>query len=144
MPDLPAGTPLYAGPGEATTRGFLNLFVRGSTDRALEGKGPVRVWPFRREVSARFDGVVDVFGDGTLWAIWLPGHTPGSTAYVARTPTGPVLLTGDVCHTRWGWDHEVEPGTYNGDADRAKVSFEKLRAFAAEHPRMEVRLGHQP
>jgi glyoxylase-like metal-dependent hydrolase (beta-lactamase superfamily II) len=165
MPDLPGGTPLYAGPGEATTRGFLNLFVRGSTDRALDGKGPLRPWPFRplsspaprgegsagtgplperREAARRFDGVVDVLGDGTLWALLLPGHTPGSTAYLARTPAGPVLLAGDVCHTRWGWENGVEPGTFSGDADAAKASFEKLRAFAAEHPRMQVRLGHQP
>jgi hypothetical protein len=30
---------------------------------------------------------------------------------LARTTTGPVLLTGDTCHTRWGWDNSVEPGT---------------------------------
>lgn len=144
MPDLPAGTPLYAGPGETTGRRFLNAFVRASTDRALDGKGPLRPWPFRREPGGRFEGVVDVFGDGTLWAILLPGHTPGSTAYLARTPDGPVLLAGDVCHTRWGFEHDVEPGEFNADQDAARASFEKLRALAAEHPRMHVRLGHQP
>lgn len=143
-PDLPAGTPLYAGPGEATTRAFLNAFVRGTTDRALAGKGALRAWPFRREAGGRFPGVVDVFGDGTLWALLLPGHTPGSTAYLARTPEGPVLLAGDVCHTRWGWDHGVAPGTFNGDAAAARASFDALRAFAAEHPALRVRLGHQP
>lgn len=143
-PDLPAGTPLYTGPGEATTRAFRNLFVRGPTDRALEGQGPLRPWPFRREAVGRFEGVVDVLGDGTLWALLLPGHTPGSTAYLARTPTGPVLLAGDLCPTRWGWEHGVEAGSFNADADGARRSLERLRAFAAEHPGMEVRLGHQP
>lgn len=144
MPDVPAGTPLYAGPGEATARGVLNLFVRGATDRALAGKGAIRPWPFGAAGPGRLEGVVDVLGDGTLWALLLPGHTPGSTAYVARTPAGPVLLTGDVCHTRWGWENGVEPGTFNGDGEAARRSFERLRALAAEHPRMEVRLGHQP
>jgi glyoxylase-like metal-dependent hydrolase (beta-lactamase superfamily II) len=144
VPDLPAGTPLYAGPGEATTRGVLNLFARGTTDRALAGAGPLRPWPFRRDAAGRADGVVDVFGDGSLWAILVPGHTPGSTAYVARTPAGPVLLTGDVSHTRWGWEHDVEPGTYDGDPAAARTSFARLRALARAHPGMEVRLGHQP
>jgi glyoxylase-like metal-dependent hydrolase (beta-lactamase superfamily II) len=144
MPDLPAGTPLYAGPGEATTRGVLNLFVRGTTDRALQGQGALRAWPFRREPTGRLEGVVDVLGDGTLWALLVPGHTPGSTAYLARTPTGPVLLTGDVSPTRWGWEHDVEAGTFDGDARAARASFERLRALAREHPALQVRLGHQP
>jgi glyoxylase-like metal-dependent hydrolase (beta-lactamase superfamily II) len=144
MPDLPAATPLYAGPGEATSRRFLNLFVRGATDRALDGKGAIRAWPFRRDPHGRFEGVVDVFGDGTLWALLLPGHTPGSTAYLARTPSGPVLLAGDICPTRWGWDHGVAAGSFNGDTEAAQTSLERLRAFAAEHPGMAVRLGHQP
>jgi len=31
--------------------------------------------------SGLFAGVLDVFGDGSFWALWVPGHTPGSTAY---------------------------------------------------------------
>jgi len=78
-----------------------------------------------------------------VWAIWVPGHTPGSTAYLVRTARGPVLLTGDASHTRWGWENDVEPGTYSYDREQAAVSFQKLRAFAAAHPNIEVRVGHQ-
>ena len=49
-----------------------------------------------------------------------PGHTRGSTAYLVRTPQGPVLLTGDACHTRWGWEHDVEPGNFSGDVARQR------------------------
>jgi len=81
----------------------------------------------------------DVFGDGSFFAILTPGHT----SYLARTTTGPVLLTGDTSHTRWGWENGVEPGTYSYDREQAAASFQKLRAFAAAHPNIEVRVGHQ-
>jgi N-acyl homoserine lactone hydrolase len=143
MADVPAGTPVYAGPGEVT-RGVLELFLRPNVDRALAGKPPLSVCPFAPEPGAPFEGVLDVFGDRTVWALWVPGHTAGSTAYLVRTPKGPVLLAGDACHTRWGWDHGVEPGSYSSDRARSADSLARLRRLAAEHPALAVRLGHQP
>jgi N-acyl homoserine lactone hydrolase len=143
LPDVPPQTPIYAGPGETTPRSLQNVVMRPNIERLLVGHEAIQEWRFAADGAGRFDGVVDVFGDGSLWAIWAPGHTPGSTAYLARTAQGPVLLTGDVSHTRWGWDHDVEPGTYSADPERSAASFRKLRAFAAEHPNVEVRVGHQ-
>jgi glyoxylase-like metal-dependent hydrolase (beta-lactamase superfamily II) len=143
MRDVPASAIVYTGPGEASEKGALNVFVRGITDDALEGKGPIQEWPFAPETGGAFDGVVDVFGDGSFWAIHVPGHTEGSTAYVARTPNGPVLFTGDACHTAWGWKNDVEPGWFSADKPRSAQSLARLEAFAARHPAMEVRLGHQ-
>lgn len=143
MRDVPAGTPVYTGPGEAREKAFLHLFVRGVTDDALAGKGPLRELAFAPDPQNAFAGVLDVFGDGSLWALHVPGHTPGSTAYVARTPKGPVLLTGDACHTTWGWDHGVEPGTFSDDRPLSAVSLSRLRRFAAKHPGIDVRVGHQ-
>jgi glyoxylase-like metal-dependent hydrolase (beta-lactamase superfamily II) len=87
--------------------------------------------------------VLDVFGDGSLWALWTPGHTPGSTAYLARTTTGPVLFTGDTCHTAWGWHNQVEPGSFTADHARNAESLGRLEALVREHPQIDVRLGHQ-
>ena len=42
-----------------------------------------------------------------------------------------------------GWEHEVEPGTFSGDLPTSATSFKQLKAFAAAHPQIEVRLGHQ-
>ena len=143
MPDVPPQTPIYAGPGETTPRSLQNVVMGPNLERLLAGHAPIQEWKFVPDAAGRFDGVVDVFGDGSLWAIWVPGHTPGSTAYLVRTLQGPVLLTGDASHTRWGWDHDVEPGTYSADPERGAASFHKLRAFAAAHPNVEVRVGHQ-
>ncbi|WP_105384229.1 N-acyl homoserine lactonase family protein [Neorhizobium alkalisoli] len=41
----------------------------------------------------------DVFGDGQVMMLAMPGHTEGETALLVNLPqTGPVLLSGDVVH----------------------------------------------
>ncbi|MCI0672491.1 MAG: MBL fold metallo-hydrolase [Myxococcaceae bacterium] len=144
MPDLPAETPVYLGPGETSPRSLVNLLANGTTDAELKGKSALRTWRFEPDADGRFDGVVDVFGDGSLWALWMPGHTPGSTAYLARTKAGPVLFVGDTCHTAWGWKNGVEPGSFTVDRERNAQGLERLRKLVAEHPSIQVRLGHQP
>lgn len=143
LPDVEKGVPIYVGPQEAEETKFLNVFTQGPTDEALEGHAALSSWQFQADTDGRFDGVIDVFGDGSVWAIWVPGHTPGSTAYLVRTTKGPVLLAGDACHTAWGWDHGVEPGTFSTDQAASKRALDTLLALAAEHPAIEVRLGHQ-
>jgi glyoxylase-like metal-dependent hydrolase (beta-lactamase superfamily II) len=143
LPDVPPGTALYSGPGEASASGFLNLFTRGTTDRLLAGQAPLQEWGYRPDPDGRFAGVIDVFGDGSVWALHVPGHTPGSTAFVARTPSGPVALLGDACHTRFGWEHRVEPGTFSADLPASRASLIALAELAERHPALDVRLGHQ-
>lgn len=144
MPDVPRGTAIFAGPGETTGRALQNMALSGSIDGLLEGHGPISEWQYAADPDNQFSGILDVFGDGTVFALFAPGHTPGSTVYAVRTPTGPVLLVGDTCHTRWGWDHGVEPGSYTDDQAANAVALERVRALAARHPGMTVKLGHQP
>jgi glyoxylase-like metal-dependent hydrolase (beta-lactamase superfamily II) len=40
---------------------------------------------------------VDIFGDGSFWAISVPGHTDDDIAYLINGPTA-ILLTGDASH----------------------------------------------
>lgn len=141
--DVPGDVPLFAGPGEAHHRSLENVAVGLLTDPAFEGKAPLAEWQFERDADGAFDGVVDVFGDQSLFAIWSPGHTPGSTSYLARTTHGPVLFTGDVCHTVWGWDHEVAPGEFTADRAENERSLAKLERLVKAHPGIDVRLGHQ-
>ena len=143
LPDVPSNTPVYAGPGEPDASQFLNLFSRGTIDGMLEASGPLREWPYDGDPDGRFTAVVDIFGDGSVWAIHVPGHSPGSTAYLVRTPDGPKLLVGDASHTRWGWENGVEPGTFSLDQPTSVVSLAALRELALEYPQLEVYLGHQ-
>lgn len=144
MRDVPRGTPIFVGQGEARATSLDNLFVRGTVERALDGQAPLSEWNFVRDEDDLFDGIIDVFGDGSLYALHVPGHTTGSTAYLARTPTGPILFTGDACHTSFGWRAGVEPGSFSHDRPRSRASLERLRRFVEAHPSVVVRLGHQP
>ena len=137
MRDVPNDVPVYVGPGEAREKNALNFFVKPVTDSALEGKGNLR------ELSFKGDEPLDLFGDGSVFALHVPGHTAGSVAFVARTPNGPVLLTGDACHTAWGWKNGVEPGSFSENRPQSRKSLDRLEQLAARHPKMDVRLGHQ-
>lgn len=146
MPDIPGNIPLYVGRSESTATSFQNLFVRGTTNKLLEGKAELQEWPFRWNDDHKgivIGDIVDIFGDGSAFAISVPGHTPGSTAYLLRTPKGPVLLTGDTSHTRWGWEHGVEPGSYTSDQPTNLKSLLMLESLVARHPATDVRFGHQ-
>jgi N-acyl homoserine lactone hydrolase len=143
LPDIPVGTPVYAGPGEPDASQFMNMFSSGSTDRLLDGLGALREWPFETDPADRFAGVIDVFGDGSLWALHVPGHTPGSTAFLVRTLDGPNLLLGDATHTRWGWENGVEPGSFSLDREMSAESLQQLLDLSQRFPRMKVHPGHQ-
>jgi glyoxylase-like metal-dependent hydrolase (beta-lactamase superfamily II) len=143
MRDVPANTPVYVGPGEAGHRALLNWFTMSLTDQALANKPPLAEWNFTADPDRAFEGIIDIFGDRTVFAIKVPGHTSGSVAYLARTQRGPLLLTGDASHTTWGWTHGVEPGSYSEDRPRSAASLTRLKQLADRHPTMEVRPGHQ-
>ena len=143
MPDIANDVPLYVGATETQESTFNNFFVRGATDTLLKGKRALQEWRFQPDPQNQFEGIVDIFEDGSVFAIQVPGHTAGSTAYLIRTTTGPVLLTGDACITRWGWEHTVEPGDFTSDHERNLKSLKNMKALVARHPEIEVRLGHQ-
>ncbi len=143
LPDIPGEVPIYTGPGEAGDERFVNIFTQGLVDEILEGRPPLREWRIDVRASGPFAGLVDVFGDGSLWGLHVPGHTEGSMAFLARTPAGPELFTGDASHTAWGWEHGVEPGAFSSDLPRSAASFAALRRLAARMPHGVLHLGHQ-
>jgi len=144
MPDIPNDVPLYVGASESTESSVKNMFVRGASDQLLKDKQPLQEWHFQPDPQNKFEGIIDVFEDGSVFAISVPGHTPGSTAFLIRTTHGPVLLTGDTCHTRWGWEHTVEPGSFTEDNERNLRNLKRLKNLVATHPQIEVRFGHLP
>ena len=143
LPEIPRGTPIYVGPGELSASAFINAFTRGTYQKLVEGHEAFRVWPF--ESASEIDGLraIDVFGDGSLFALSTPGHTPGSTAFLAMSTSGPLLFTGDTSHTLWGWEHEVEPGEFTADHDANLASLKSLRSLHARFPAMKVFVGHE-
>jgi N-acyl homoserine lactone hydrolase len=144
FPDIPKDVPIYTGTDEAEASLFLNMFAQGTNNHLLTGRPPLQELQFAGDPDGAFAGVNDVFGDGSFFAILTPGHTIGHVSYLARTPAGAVLMTGDVSHTRWGWDNDVEPGTFLAERQPSRDSLRALKALSKRHPDMTVKLGHQP
>ena len=141
--DLPLDTPIWTGPGEGTTRAGQNLLLRpwyrhAFADRSLNSFDVTQAQAFGPVPAAW-----DLFGDGSVWVLSTPGHTAGSIAVWARTEQGPVLMTGDTSHTRWGWEHDVTPGTYTEDHVGNAESLAQLRSLAAMDPATQVIFGHE-
>jgi len=85
---------------------------------------------------------IDLFGDGSLWAISVPGHTDDDIAYLINGPR-PVLLTGDASHFKWAFETGVAPRGWNqAGTARAYKSLALLRDFARAYPNVTLLYGH--
>jgi len=71
----------------------------------------------------------DVFGDGSVRIISTPGHTPGHSSLLVRLPkTGPIVLSGDVAHFQYAFDHRCVPDM-NSDSRLTKESMDRVDAI---------------
>lgn len=89
------------------------------------------------------DGDTDVFGDGSVRLLLLPGHTPGHQALQLRLPhAGVVLLSGDLYHSREARRLRRVPKV-NVDRAATLASMERFEAIAARtHARVVIQ--HDP
>ena len=81
------------------------------------------------------DGERDVFGDGRMVLLPLPGHTPGTTgALVTLDRSGIFFLASDTVSLRMTLDTGVVPkNTWNADALlKSLVEIRRIEAFGAQ------------
>ena len=91
-------------------------------DQWTKGRG--KVTPVR--------GDLDVFGDGSVVMLVLPGHTPGHHGLLVRLrETGPVLLTGDLAHTSSNYQDDGVP-TFNTDRAQTLASLDRFKRIARQ------------
>jgi hypothetical protein len=62
-------------------------------------------------------------------------------SYLARTPDGPVLFTGNTSYTIWGWEHDVVSVHGAIDAKTNAASLSALKALATSLPGLKVYVG---
>ncbi len=72
---------------------------------------------------------VDIFGDGSVVALHLPGHTPNHLALLVNLKSGPVLLSGDLYHSTIAREKRAVPG-FNTDRAQTLASMDKFEALA--------------
>ena len=76
-------------------------------------------------------GDKDVFGDGTVVMLNMPGHTPGHHSLLVRLKDmGNVLITGDLSHFRENYAANGVP-TFNTDRAASLASIDRFKAIAA-------------
>jgi glyoxylase-like metal-dependent hydrolase (beta-lactamase superfamily II) len=136
--DLPNDVPYVFGPGEDAFLGRLAVGTHFAGKQNLEVLDYAGV-----SLVAPLGAAIDLLGDGSLWAISTPGHTPGHTSYLVNGDE-PVLLVGDASHFRWAFEHDVPPRSMtSGDGVHAAESLAQLRRFAAHYPQVRLVFGHE-
>jgi len=88
------------------------------------------------------EGDLDVFNDGSVVMLNLPGHTPGHHALLVRLVSGPVMLSGDTYHFSEQVVHRGVPpfNTNRADSLASMDRFDRL----ARNLRARVIIQHEP
>jgi N-acyl homoserine lactone hydrolase len=81
----------------------------------------------------KIEGDYDVFGDGTAVILATPSVSPGNQSLLLKLPkTGALVLSGDVIHFQYGWDHQIVPGNV-WDREATIGSFRRLAEVIARN-----------
>jgi N-acyl homoserine lactone hydrolase len=76
-------------------------------------------------------GDKDVFGDGSVVMLNLPGHTPGHHGLLVRlAKTGPVVLSGDLAHLTENYVNDGVPA-FNIDRAQSLASISRVKQIVA-------------
>ena len=134
--------------GQAADFAHARLIMGAGDLAALRGNAPgmprEALAPWLREganvTEARGD--VDVFEDGSVVMLNMPGHTPGHYSLLVRLASGPVMLTGDLYHfTEQVERHGVPP--FNTSRAETLASMDRFDRLARNlHARVIIQ--HEP
>ena len=139
---LPAVSPqshVYCGKRERT---FVSRLLCGNH---LKGRSSVYLLDIEAGTAlSPFSRVIDVFGDGTFWAVSTPGHTRDHLAYLINRAPDPVLIVGDAELTTWAMQDEILVSTTGGARARQEVqqSATMIRTFHATYPHVQIWFSH--
>jgi N-acyl homoserine lactone hydrolase len=107
-------------------KGDLDLLRQAGPERARS----LAAWLAGSQAVEGVTGDRDVFGDGSVVMLDLPGHTPGHHGLlVTLARKGPVLLSGDVAHFRENLASDGVP-SFNSDRSQSLASMDRFRALA--------------
>ena len=102
-----------------------------------------RPWTEGQSRAQPLRGDHDVFGDGSVTILNMPGHTPGHRTLLVRLPrTGPVLLTGDLSHFTENMRRGGLP-IFNTDRADTLASMARFQEIA-RNLRARIIIQHEP
>jgi glyoxylase-like metal-dependent hydrolase (beta-lactamase superfamily II) len=115
--------------GQAAEMPQAELLIGKADFDQTKGKDdPFGSWRTEGAKVRAVTGDTDVFGDGSVVALHLPGHTPDHLALLVKLASGPVLLTGDLYHSRDAREKRGVPpfNTSREETLQSMDTFEKL------------------
>lgn len=113
-----------------------------SPDKRLQPDA-LRPWISGGSKVEPIEGDRDIFGDGTVQIINLPGHTPGHHGLLVKLARrGHVLLTGDQAHFTENYQSEGVPG-FNWNRADTLASFKRFKDMA-RNLKATVVIQHEP
>ncbi len=90
----------------------------------------------------------DLYGDGSLRIVWLPGHARGQIGMLVQTAPSPVLLAADGCWLRAAYRdlRPPHPRThlFVDDPHAVQQTLYNLHHFARAHPEVNIIPTHCP
>lgn len=101
--------------------------------------------PWRAEgakVQTMHGGDIDVFGDGSVIALNLPGHTPDHMALLVKLASGNVLLSGDLYHAHEARELKGVP-PFNTSRAETLASMDRFERLAKRY-NAKVIIQHEP
>jgi N-acyl homoserine lactone hydrolase len=107
------------------------------------GVVPALITPLARDSIERSNYDRDVFGDGSVRILQMPGHTPGHQVLLVKlAKSGSILISGDLYHTRENYQKGLVP---NGNDNRANTlaSFNRF-AGIQKNTHARVVIQHAP
>lgn len=124
-------------------KGDLEAFRAAPATGGQINPARLRPWLADGAPSEGVGGDKDVFGDGSVMMLKMPGHTPGHHVLLVRLPkTGPVLLSGDQFHTQASFDREEVP-SFNTDRADTLAAHDRFKRLA-KALKATIVIQHEP
>jgi glyoxylase-like metal-dependent hydrolase (beta-lactamase superfamily II) len=119
--------------GQAAQFTNARLVIGKADFEQLDGKpdDPFKGWRGQGRNVTLATGDADVFGDGSVVALHLPGHTPDHMGLFVKLRGGPVVLSGDTYHTQIAREKKSVPG-FNTDRRQSVESMNRLEQVVKE------------
>ena len=97
---------------------------------AVANPGPFAPWISGGSKVEPLNADRDVFGDGSVIVLKMPGHTPGHQSLLVKLrEMGNVIITGDLSHFQENYDSNGVP-TFNTDRAASLASIDRFKQIA--------------
>jgi glyoxylase-like metal-dependent hydrolase (beta-lactamase superfamily II) len=117
--------------------------LKGPTPSGTTNAAPLKHWLDGAGKAEPVAKDKDVFGDGTVVMLDMPGHTPGHHSLLVKLKEkGNVLLTGDQAHFRENYESNGVP-TFNFNRADTLASFDRFKQIA-KNLNATVIIQHDP